>query len=413
MLRTTLGLVAFTLLAYVVVEKADFYLNSPAVCRQHDFLQVWSAGKLTLAGDNPYDAKKMLHLQLVNKSPYGYASMMWVPPWGLAVAIPIGALPVPYAHAVWIFGQLGLILLAGHILWRLNGGHANHAWVVAILVFTSGPVWWQTAVGQYAGVLLFGLVGYLWAAKANRPILAGLFLALTALKPHLFVLFGVGLLIDAIRTNFGRRVLLGGVIGLTAAALVATLASSAVWRQYFVALGSNASPEAPSLRDWFSPTLAAWIRFSIPGHAFWIQLVPGTIAALGFGIYWWRCGSPHRWPETLYWVIPVGLQLSPYGSWPSDLTLMLIPIIGTVARLDARHAEVPARLPFAILYLGTNLTVMAMHVMYAGTALYVLIVPLLSLCVFWARLGLNPKESRATADVDPGSHRLQAQALAQ
>jgi hypothetical protein len=56
---------------------------------------------------------------------------------------------------------------------------------------------------------------------------------------------------------------------------------------------------------------------------------------------------------------------------------------------------------------------MAMHVMYAGTALYVLIVPLLSLCVFWARLGLNPKESRATADVDPGSHRLQAQALAQ
>jgi hypothetical protein len=339
---------------------------------------------------------------------------MWVPPWGIAVALPVGALPVAYAHGVWVFGQVGLIVLAGLILWRLKGGRHDHWWVVVALVFTSGPVWWQAAVGQYAGILLFGIALYLSALKANRPILAGLCLTLIALKPHLFVFFAIGLLIDAIRSSFGRRVVLGGVIGLTVGAVAVTIASPGIWSQYIAATTGEGSPYAPSLRIWFSPTIPAWIRFAIPGHAFWIQLVPCAVATICFAVYWWRRGNPNRWPETLNWVIPAGLLLAPYGSWPSDLALMLVPIIVIVARIDARGWVLPGRARLAAAYLVANVAVMAMFIWYNGTEHYVWVAPVLCACLLWARSGLKPRQLPTNESVECSSDRsrLQPQPIA-
>jgi hypothetical protein len=438
-LRQTLGLLAFAALAAIILWRANVYLNHPVIPRPHDFVQVWSAGKLTLAGESPYDAKKVLDLQneidlkSADRTPRRYASMMWVPPWGLSVSLPIAVLPVPLAQAVWVFGQIGLILLSALMLWRLNGGRSDHWWVVVILVFSSGPVFWQSAVGQYAGILLFGIVGYLFALKANRPILAGMCLALSALKPHLFVFFAVGLLIDAARSSIGRRVVLGGAIGLTAGAVIATIASPGIWGHYFTAITGDASPYAPGLSDWFNPTISAWIRFAIPGHAFWIQVIPCVIATIGFGVYWWRRGNPNSWPETLNWVIPAGLLMAPYGNWPSDLTLMLIPITSVAAGVAARGWAVPGKWRLAVAYVVTNLLVVAMFVTIndnplcflisdpvegdltrwgrevKANAFYVWLAPMICGCLLWAKQGINPQTSLTRVRVKTASGRFRLQ----
>lgn len=388
-LRRGVGAAALVALAFVGFRLADRYLNDPSVPRPHDFLQVWCAGTLTLRGENPYDPAAMFALQMANRAPAEYASMMWVPPWGLAVAMPVGALPINLAQVVWVYGQAGLILLCAVILWRLAGGRADRWWVAVALAAASGPVWWQTIGGQYAGVLLVGVVGYLAALRANRPVLAGAFAALTALKPHLFLLFAVGLVIDALRTGRGRRVVLGGLIALAVGAIAATVANPHVWAQYLAAATDPGSDLAPGLADWFPPTIQAWVRHALPGRPFWVQCVPAAVGVVAFAVYWWRHGGPDRWPAALPWVLPVGLLIAPYGGWPCDLVLLLVPLIGLAVRLDERNWLVPRRRQLAAVYAAANVGMVAMILGQPKLEYYVWVGPVLVGCLAWAAVALR------------------------
>ena len=404
-IRQVIGTAVVAALGFVIAVQVVLYLTHSSIKRPHDFLQVWLAGRLTLDGENPYDGDKMLELQLANQSPRPFASMMWVPPWGIALALPIGAMPIALAEGVWVFGQIGLILLSATMLWRMNGGRSERWWVPVVLVLAFGPVWWQTVVGQYAGLLMFGMVGFLAAHRANRPVLAGLSLTLIALKPHLFVLIAVGLVIDAFRTSFGRRVVLGGAIGLAAGAIAATIASPALWKEYFAAIDSEGTPSAPGIRLWFSPTIPAWIRHFVPGRPFWVQTVPAWMAAGLFALYWWKRGNPTRWPQVVNWVLPVCLLLAPYGSWPSDLTLLLVPIVAAAARVDARGWTIPGRSQLAATYCLANAGVVLMYQYYSGTDGYVWVAPVLCGCLLWLRMGLKPHMELDAAAAETNSER--------
>jgi hypothetical protein len=323
--------------------------------------------------------------------------MMWVPPWGLAIAMPVGALPINLAQVLWVYGQAAFILLSSVVLWRLNGGRSDRWWVPVVLAAASGPVWWQTVGGQYAGVLLVGLVGYLAAHRANRPVLAGAFAALTALKPHLFALFAIGLLIDAVRTSHGRRVVLGGLATLAGGAIAATLANPLVWGQYLAAVTGPGSDLAPGLTDWFNPTLQAWVRHAIPGRPFWVQCVPAVVGSVGFTVYWWKHGGPDRWPAALPWVVPIGLLIAPYGSWPCDLTLLLVPLIGLAERLDERNWVLSRRRLLGAIYAGANLGMVVMILGKPKLEYYVWVAPVLIGCLLWTAVALRRTPARATA----------------
>lgn len=381
-LRRALGLTLLAAIGGVVLAQLFLYRANWVVNRPHDFLQVWSAGRLAMAGENPYDSEKMLALQVANGAPRPSASMMWVPPWGVALALPIGALPVPLAEGVWISGQLALILFSVLILWRLNGGQADRSWVPLSLALAFGPVWCQVVFGQYAGVLLFGMVGFLAAHRANRPVLAGLSLTLIALKPHLFIPLAVGFLIDGMRTTFGRRVLLGGMIGLGIGALAVTLVAPSIWTEYIAAMMGERSAHALSIRDWFNPTIPAWIRFFVPGRPFWVQTLPAGLAAIAFSAYWWRTGHPSRWPKVVNWAIPIGLLVAPYGCWQFDLTLLLVPTVALAARADARGWTFPGRFRLAAAYLFTNVAVLPIYPIN-GTSPFVWVAPVLCGCLLW------------------------------
>lgn len=387
--RAAASFVLLGLLLAAGAYLAHGYVSAPGIARPHDFLQVWSAGRLHLDGGNPYDGARMYELQAANRMPdsrsaewpNGYASMMWVPPWGLVVSMPIGALPIDLAQAVWVYGQLALIFAATLVLWRVYGGARDRRWVAAALVLCSGPVWWQTVGGQYAGVMFAGVVGYLAARRANRPVLAGALVALTALKPHLFSLFAVGLMIDAVRSPVGRRVVLGGALALGAAALVSTLANPDVWGQYAAAATGARSEFYPGLRDWFSPTVQAWVRHALPGEPFWVQFVPVALAVPAFAVYWWRRGGPDRWPAALPWVLPAGLLVAPYGSWPSDLVMFLVPLVALAVRYAP--GELPPR-GALLLFAAANVAVLLSTVGQVALRSYVWVAPVLCACLLMA-----------------------------
>ena len=398
--RAAGGVLALAALVVAAVFLAHAYVSSPAVPRPHDFLQVWSAGRLTLAGGNPYDGAEMYALQAANRMPDtrtaehpdGYASMMWVPPWGLAVAMPLGALPVDAAQLAWVYGQLALIVACAVWLWRLYGGPRERSWVAAAVALAFGPVWWQTVGGQYGGVLLLGVTGFLAAHKANRPVLSGASLALAALKPHLFTLLAVGLLIDALRSPYGRRVVLGGILALLAGAAVVAAAHPGAGGGFLAAACGGRSPYHRALADWFNPTVHAWVRHAIPGRPFWVQFVPVAVAAPLFAAYWWRTGNPARWPDALPWVLPACLLLAPYGSWPSDQVLFLVPVVYLAAKLADRAVPL-SRVAGVLAVLGAaSVAVVLMTALQADLQFYVWLAPALLACLLWANHVLRRAE---------------------
>ena len=388
-LRSAAAGLALIPILWVGAGMVNDYLNSESTKRPHDFLQVWSAGRLAVTGENPYDPRRLHELQHANRTPLGYAAMMWVPPWGLALAAPVGAMPINAAQVVWVFGQFVLIASLAVVLWRLHGGPMSRAWVALALVFAFAPVWWQMMYGQYAGLLLLGLVGFLAAHRANRPTLAGGFLFLIALKPHLFTLFAIGLLIDASRTAFGRRVVLGGALVLLAASGVATAVDPHCWRQYYAAATAGYTAYSPGLSNWFPPTMQGVLRDLVPGKPFWVQFIPVAILAPAFAVYWWRTGSPQRWPSVLLWLVPLQLLTAPYGSWPSDWTLLLIPAVALAVRLDATGWAIPGRWLLAAVFVVTNAVVPVMHTYEVDMLAYSWVAPVLVGCMLWARRGLR------------------------
>lgn len=414
-LRTALAAAALVVLAAAGWRLADRYLSNPNVPRPHDFLQVWGAGRLLLAGENPYDGAAMYRLQTANRMPDtrsaafpdGYASMMWVPPWGLILGGAIATLPINLAQMVWGFGQLALITASAVVVWRVYGGSPQRQWVAVVLTLGSGPVWWQTTGGQYAGLVFAGVAGFLAAHRRDRPFLAGIALTLVALKPHLFIPLAIGLLIDAVRTRFGRRVVLGGAVGLAAAAAVVTVISPAVWGWYAAAAagGGPGGEWYPKLSAWFNPTAGAWARHALSGRPFWVQFLPAAVTAVAFAAYWWREGDPGRWPVALVWVLPLGLVTAPYGSWASDLTLLLVPAVWVAVRLNA--AGWPARAwPAVAGYVAANAAVVAMTAYQSPLEDYVWVAPVVCACLLAAdraaarRSELRPLPAHPPAGVD-------------
>lgn len=388
-------LVPFAVLALAGAAVLAAPLFSESGPRPADFLQVWSAGRLALAGENPYDGASMFDLQMANRAPQNYAAMMWVPPWGLVLAVPMGALPIGAAQLLWTLGQFALAVAAVVWLWRQYGGARSRAWVPAALALGFGPLWWQTLVGQYAGLLLLALAGFVAAHRANRPVLAGACLFLVALKPHLFAPLAVGLLLDAVRTGFARRVVLGGALALGAAALAVTALNPALW-EWYAASATGSSPYYPALRDWFNPTPQAWVRAAVPGRPFWVQFVPLAVAVPAFALFWWRRGGADRWPGALPWVVPAGLLVAPYGSWPSDFTLFLLPLVWVAVRLDATGWAVRSRGALLAAYAVANVAVLAS--LHAGTEprFYVWMWPAFAGCLCWALLpATEPARARA------------------
>jgi len=382
--RATLSVLALVVLAVVGARLGGKYLNSPAVPRPIDFLQVWAAGRLHLAGENPYDPVRMLELQRANRLPDDRASMMWNPPWALALVMPLGALPVNAAQVLWLGLLFASVVGAALLLWRLAGGTRDRVWVPVAAALTFAPTWFLLVGGQIVAVALVGVVGFLAALRANRPVLAGACVALTAIKPHLFVPLAIGLLIDAIRCRDGRRILLGGIIVAAAASLVATLPNADVWRQYVAATTGVGSEQHKSLTDWVNPTIGAWVRALLPGRPFWVQWVPTLAAAMAFGIHWWRRGSLERWCGVMPWVIPLGLLTAPYGSWMCDQVLLLVPLIVLLARLTASPATHRRLWPIAVIFAICNVGSIVMMVSKVGQEYYVWFAPVMVVCLTWA-----------------------------
>jgi hypothetical protein len=322
-----------------------------------DFAEYWAAGYLNVNRQDPYSGANVLAVQ----RSLGWdttAIMMWNPPWALTLVMPLGLLPFQVAHGLWLILSFSLVMLSADLLWRGFGGEPRMRWVAQLLALTFGPTVFLIGTAQITAFVLVGLAGFVYFAKHDRPLLAGACAALTAVKPHLLSLFALWLLLDATRSAFGRKVIIGGVLVGVFACVPPTLANPDVWSQYWEATHGSSTDAHHHYSDWTPPLVGWWLRQAMPGQPFLVQWLSLVFAVVGF-FAWWVVNRRRPMPREacVPWFVGLSLLVAPYGAWTFDLVLLLVPVLA-VAVCVTKAGTVAVRRLGCVLLLGVDVAML-------------------------------------------------------
>jgi Glycosyltransferase family 87 len=342
--------------AFAIILLAFVFLSSTGLAPLplKDFVEYWSAGDVFVNGGNPYDPEALNgSLTYALGEERASTTMMWNPPWTLPITAPFAMLPIRLAHILWVALQLALVIVSANMLWRAYGGNEPGPWFrAAVLLFP--PTFFLLVYGQIGALCFFGVAGFLYFMDRDRPMLAGLCVALTAIKPHLLFAFGLYLLLEALVSRRDRIAFLTGAIAVVATAAGAWKINPHVYADYWAALTAPPGTSGfVSVQDWRLPLGSYWLRMNFAPDHFWVQFLPAAVVVAGTFVYWKRAPGQRDWLRVTPVLILASLLAAPYGGWLFDLVLLLVPIVHVVLGLSA---EAGRRVLAAIV--GLNLFVL-------------------------------------------------------
>jgi len=194
-----------------------------------DFMDVWAAGKLALAGEPAAAYDYARHYEIQRQAlPWQEGQQVpyfgWhYPPLFLLVAAPLALLPYGIALAVWMAATLPayLAMVRSIIPFR--------RWFLFALAFPA--VFVNLGHGQN-GFLTAGLFGAGLMLLERRPILAGIFFGLLAYKPQ----FGLLLPLVLVVGRHWRAFFAAAATTLAASLLSYVVLGAEVWQAFFASL---------------------------------------------------------------------------------------------------------------------------------------------------------------------------------
>ncbi len=200
-------LTAFIVIAVVWVLRSKDMVDLKGKPLGYDFITFWAASHLGLAGHpaDAYNIRSLFNAEQI-AVPASHSIFVWYyPPAFYLVILPLALLPYLAAYWGFMLSTLGCYLL----VFRRVVNNKAAWWCLAAF---SG-LWMNFFHGQNA-FLTAALAGAALLCLERRPIIAGLFIGLLAIKPHLALLFPVALIaIGAWRTFITAAVT---AIGFTA-----------------------------------------------------------------------------------------------------------------------------------------------------------------------------------------------------
>jgi hypothetical protein len=259
----------------------------------------------------------------------------------LPLIVPFGLLSFSAGKALWFLIGLALVFVSVHWLWDLYGT-SDDRWISWLVAVTFLPVAVVLAIGQIGPLILFGLAGYLRFEARHMDYLAGAFLFLTALKPHLVFLVWIALLLCGL---FQRRwrPLAALLAALAGACFLAVLLDHRAFQQYVGLF------EAKKIAFQETPTLGGLLRriSAIPA----MQYLPLAVAAVWFAVYWKRWRSSWEWRYRLPTLLLVSMTTASYAWFFDQVVLLPGVLYATVLLLRSqRHVLLGA----IVAYLAIN-----------------------------------------------------------
>jgi hypothetical protein len=280
----------------------------------YDFITFWAASYVGLTGhaQDAYDIASLFKAEQI-AVPASQSAFVWFyPPSFYLLILPLASLPYLAAYWTFVLSTLGCYLL---VVRRVVQGNAA-MWCLAAF---SG-VWMNLFHGQNA-FLTAALAGAALLALPQRPILAGVFIGLLAIKPHLALLFPVALIaIGAWRTFVTAAVTALAFVAIGAAALGRGTLSACL-----ASIGHARLFLEGGFLPWSKmPTVFAFLRLlgAPVTAAYVIHGVVAVAAVLAVWHIWRRCRD---WPLRGAALMTATFLVSPYV-FDYDLAWLAFPI---------------------------------------------------------------------------------------
>ena len=315
------------------VAGVEYATQTDEQATEQDFIEFWAIGQQLVHGANPYDVPAIVQLERKAGLGANQPRISLSPPAVLFPMLPLGLMRPKTGRIAWFLGIMGCLSLSLWLLWRLHGRPDNR---LHLLGFAFAPVIVCLISGQLSIFLLTGIVLFLSLHK-TRPILAGAALLPCALKPHLFLVFALVLLLWVFyRRAF--RVLAGFAAALLLSCGLSVWFDPHVWAQYFAMMGETRVMQS------FIPTFGVALRFLIDRNAVGLQFVPLAAGCLWALWYFWTRRSRWDWMEQGLILLVVSDVCAPYGYFTDECILLPFVLAGLYAAAEAKRSFVPIAL---------------------------------------------------------------------
>ena len=280
-----------------------------------DFISYWAAGKQLVHRASPYDSAAILRIERAAGYTGDWPNVSLNLPTAFFLVLPLGLVGAKTGMTLWFIAFVACLMESVRLLWKLHGRqqHSLH-----LLIYLFAPVFACMMAGQLGAFLLLGVVLFLYFHE-SRPFWAGAALLLCALKPHLFLPFGIVLLAWAFyRKAF--RILIGIAAALIAACALAYIFDADAWSQYSWMMGHN-----PGIQQAFVPTLSVLLRLSVDPNAMWLQYLPAAAACVWALWYFWSRRALWNWLHHGMLLLLISELCAPHA-WFTD-EVMVLPAI--------------------------------------------------------------------------------------
>jgi arabinofuranan 3-O-arabinosyltransferase len=283
---------------------------------QSDFVNVWAAGRMVLAGHaaSAYDwsAHKLVEEAAVGHVFDGYFGWHY-PPTFLFVAAALSLLSYASAYALWVFGTFPAYLAA---IRAIIGDRVGY-----LLAAAFPPVLGNFIVGQN-GFLTAGLVGGALILLERRPILAGVLVGLLSYKPHLGLLFPIALAAG----GYWRTFFTAALIAVLMAAVSWLAFGDDAWRAFFGNIGHTSQAFlSDGWADWRKLQTAFGLTRTLGGSETLAWTVQGAVALLAAGAIalLWRSRAAY---EIKAAALGTGAMLATPYLYTYDLVGLAVPL---------------------------------------------------------------------------------------
>ena len=287
-----------------------------------DFIAYWSAGKQLLHHANPYDSQAVLAIEKGAGLSDAKPLIMRNPPIAFPMVIALGLLSVRVGAILWSLLISAALMVSIRFIWKMSGSHADSLHLVGYMF---PPALACLLAGQIGIFLLFGMTMFLYLHE-TRPYLAGASLLICAMKPHLFIPFGVILLLWSV-ANKTYKVLIGVSAALGVSFLFSCLIDPRGWSQY--------QQVANGIQDLFIPTLSLCFRLLLHRNWLWLQLVPALLGTKWAVRFFWDRRDEWDWREQGMHILLVSVMVAPYAWFTDEAVLLPAILSGLYVASDA------------------------------------------------------------------------------
>jgi len=300
-------------------------LTSKDAAGSRDFVEYWAAGQQIVHRANPYDDAAIYALERSAGFPSGVPTLIMAnPPSALFLVLPLGVLGPRAGELFWEVLLIASLVVSIQMVRTMHGSPKN---LKHLLALAFAPVLSCLLSGQVSIFVLLGLVLFL---KLHRsyPFAAGASLWLCMLKPHLFLPFGL-VLVVWIFISRSYKVLAGTLITLGLSSAIATILNPQIWEQYLQMMGTERVDRG------IIPCLSAMLRLYVPPHTLWLQCLPAAVGCFWALAYFLKHRDDWDWLEHGSLLMLVSVFVAPY-TWFMDQAVLIPALLHAVYATRSR-----------------------------------------------------------------------------